>query len=628
MSTCHWCHVMEEESFTDAKVAELLNKHFVSIKVDREERPDVDHVYMNACIAISGDGGWPLTAFLTAERKPFFAGTYFPKENKYGKPGFTSLLNSIVNHWNSDREKLFDAADAITQNINEKHDEALAASIDEYITQETAEALIQAYDKEYGGFGNAPKFPSAHNLMFLMRSSQDVMSDAWKVVKGTLDAIARGGLRDHIGGGFCRYSTDRRWLVPHFEKMTYDNALLCMAYTECWQKTRDDSYSEIVNEIICFISREMTELNLGGFYAAQDADSEGIEGKFYLWTPTEIINALGEQDGKRFCEIYDISERGNFEKSNIPNLIKKQPNKAELKELQEQKEILYHVRQSRVAPSLDKKVLLTSTSLMICALAKAGRAFNNEEYTKAAARAAQFILQNMQTEDGRFFAVWIDAIPGKPATLDGYAYFVWALIELYTTQHRSFWLEKAMEINNSMIRLFSGDNGGLYYTGHDIVDLPARSINAHDGAVPSGQSVAARNQIWLSRLTGDEDLEKNAVSIIESIASELTKSPTGYCWMMTALQHLHDGGTDVIIADGEGLDEMLAILNGFYPFLTISINDHDIDMVKLAPHLKNSKSIDKKATAYVCSHQSCYPPTMDYSELENLLQKQTEEVTV
>lgn len=629
-SACHWCHVMEQECFEDNEVAEILNRSFISVKVDREERPDVDHFYMQACGVMTGGGGWPLSAFLNWDKKPFFTGTYFPKNNMRGGLGFLDLLRRIEKLWAEERRHLTQTAESVFPALAEVFEEGEESGLSYDLGHKTAMEILETLDEKYGGFGRAPKFPAPHTLLFLMRSARNEPLDSptWQAVSKTLEGMARGGLRDHIGGGFCRYSTDAKWLVPHFEKMIYDNALLMMAYTERFEKGRDsqgeyDSFGDecfqIVRETAEYVFREMTDVKTGLFYTSQDADSEGVEGKYYTFTPEEIETVLGK-DALRFCQVFDIRPGGHLEGRGIPNMIKS-PNVGLFDPtLVEMRNTLFRYRESRVPPCRDEKALLQSNGLMIAALSKAARVFENEEYRKVAARAAQYILLHMRAlEENRLFTVWKDGRAGKPATLDGYAYFIWALIELYQTDFSQTWLQEAENLTQSALQLFEGENGGLYYTGMDISDLPRRGINAEDGATPSGQSVMAFNLIRLSRILHREEWENRAQSLIGSLSGQGSRYPRAFTFLLCANDYLTNGGVDITFSRGEGIEELLTEPSGYYPYMTVCYApDGHIPQNHTSI---NVKPVEGRAAAYVCQKKTCYPPVTSAKELSELLRK-------
>ena len=597
-SACHWCHVMERESFEDDDVAALLGGHFVSVKVDREERPDVDHFYMQACQRLTGGGGWPLTALLTPDREPFFAGTYFPKA------GLLSILSQAAALWRSSRDALLEAAADLTRLASEQFHQGGESTLPPDAPQSAVRQFMASFDSRNGGFGGAPKFPSPHNLLLLMRAAQGEPADSetWQAVSQTLRAMARGGLRDHLGGGFCRYSTDAKWLVPHFEKMLYDNALLLMAYTEHHQKTGDPDSARLVHETAAYVFREMTDAATGLFYTAQDADADGEEGRFYTFTPGEVHTAL-DSEAKKFCAAFDIRPGGHLEGRSVPNLLRSPDIPLLDPALANLRQTMFSYRSKRTPPLRDEKSLLSSNALMIAALAKAGAALTRAEYVQTAVQAARFILENMRRPEGRLFAVWMDGHAYEPATLDGYAYLIWALIELHQADLDPGWLVEAEALTRDALTLFGGENGGLYFDGHDVSDLPGRCINAWDGATPSGQSVMALGLIRLSRLLGREDFEQRARDLIGSLAGEAAHNPAGYAFLMAAQAYLEDGGTHVTITGSTGADALLqAARGGYRPYLTLQ---HD--------------AREGPAEAQVCAHGSCSLPIRTAQELAGRL---------
>lgn len=428
-SCCHWCHVMERESFEDEEVAQILNKNFVCIKVDREERPDIDSIYMSVCQSLTGRGGWPLTVFLTPDKHPFYAGTYFPKYDSMGMMGIMSLLKTVNDSWHSNRKTLLDSAKKIL--AFEKTDRRSAdGNITKDIIHDAFSQLKYNFDSKYGGFGSAPKFPSPHNLLFLLRYWYSQKEPyALEIVEKTLDSMKNGGIYDHVGFGFSRYSTDKMWLVPHFEKMLYDNALLAIAYAEALLVTGNSSYSETVHQILDYILRDMTSLE-GGFYSAEDADSEGVEGKFYVWTVEEIKEVLGSEDGLEYCKLYDITPAGNFEGLNIPNLIATGALPQDKKTFVEacRKKLFAH-RENRIHPYKDDKILTAWNGLMIAAMAYCGKALGEAKYITSAKKCADFLLQKLVRSDGRLLARYRDGDAALPAYLEDYAFLVWGLLK-------------------------------------------------------------------------------------------------------------------------------------------------------------------------------------------------------
>lgn len=588
-SACHWCHVMGRESFEDEDVARALNRSFICIKVDREERPDVDYIYMQACMAMTGSGGWPLSVFLTPEKKPFFAGTYFPKTGRPGIPGLLAIASYIESNWHHGRKKLERSAERIMAYIKENESVKSAALHPAELSRAASELLLGSYDERWGGFGNAPKFPMPHALMFLMRTAYGERMDhpAWCAVRHTLAAMAAGGIRDHVGGGFSRYTTDPMWLTPHFEKMLTDNALLCMAYTECYEKTGE--FAHIAREIADYMLREMRSPE-GGFYTSQDADSEGEEGKYYCWSPEEVKEILGENEGTRFCLMYDITERGNFcpeeefafkkNARNIPNLIRMPLGGDDLVFAGIALSKLLEARQKRVPPARDEKVLPGVSALAAAALAKAGRALAEPLYTKRAEECTAFLLNNLPS--------------GEVSTLDGYAYPLWALLEVYRSTLNSRWLDEARILGSRMVELFSAGDGFLYFTPNDAHDLPVRGVNAQDGASPSGQSVAAHCMLKLSRLTGDAFWEDWFKGLTGGLSGAMVNNPESYSWMIAALLEAESGGMDITLTPGKGLDALRNALSGFHPFMTVRLDE-------------SWQTPARKAAAYLCRYDICFP---------------------
>lgn len=543
-STCHWCHVMGEESFEDQEVADVLNRNFVAIKVDKEERPDIDAVYMSVCQIYTGQGGWPTTIIMTPDQKPFFAGTYFPKKAVYGNLGLMEILDEVINRWNRDRDSLIQSGDEIVALLNkrkEKTNEGLLLTKKPIID---AKRLFEKnFDKRYGGFSKSPKFPTPHNLLLLMNiyeTEKDYTS--LEMVEKTLHQMYRGGIYDHIGGGFSRYSTDEKWLVPHFEKMLYDNALLSMAYTEAYRITEDQLYKQVVKETLDYVLREMTDSG-GGFYSAQDADSDGVEGKYYLFNPEEILQVLGVEEGQTFCKEYDITEQGNFEGSNIPNLFK--CDNAVIKEnlITNQKEKLRDYRTSRTFLHTDDKILTAWNGMMISALARAYKVFEERRYLDAAENAVTFIQTKLTKKDGSLMVRYRKGEGAGNGFLDDYAYFIWGLIELYQVSFKVMYLQNALDLNYQMIKDFwDKDEGGFFLTSNESEPLIYRPKETYDGATPSGNSVAAYNLVRLLEIMGDDSGLKNmAERQLQFLNKEIVEYPAGHSFSLLALsQYLKD----------------------------------------------------------------------------------------
>lgn len=637
-STCHWCHVMERESFEDEEVAELLNRHFVAVKVDREERPDVDHVYMTVCQAMTGQGGWPLTVVMTPDKKPFFAGTYFPKRRKYGRPGLMDILEQIARQWNEDAGRIIEAGERIAREIAEQMETAPRGSVTAAMLDEAFRLLERSFDPVYGGFGGAPKFPIPHNVCFLLRYYDRTGKEkALEMAETTLDAMRRGGIYDHVGFGFARYSVDERWLVPHFEKMLYDNALLAWAYVEAYQVTGKRKYADTAEQIFAYVLRDMTDPK-GGFYSAEDADSEGEEGKFYVWTPEEAKEALGSDDAELYCEIYDITEKGNFEGRSIPNLIRgdieewakrKGMASAELHErLEACRRRLFAVRKRRVPPGKDDKILTAWNGLMIMALAKGYKVLGKTEYLEAAQRAADFLWTNLRREDGRLFARYRDGEAAYPAYVDDYAFFVWGLLELYEASFDTGTLARAFELNRQMLDLFWDEtSGGLYFYGKDGEELFVRNKEVYDGAMPSGNSVAACNLLKIARLSSDAELSRIAERQLEAFAGTVERYPAGYAMMMIALDSAFRPAGEIVIAgsahDAAAHKMIETVRSGFRPHAAVLFAQDGAEgerLRALVPAVGDKRPLDGKATAYVCENFSCRAPVTDVDELARLLQ--------
>jgi len=620
-STCHWCHVMGRESFEDEEVADLLNRHFVSIKVDREERPDIDSIYMSVCQAMTGHGGWPLTVFMTPDAKPFYTGTYFPKTDRMGMPGLLTILKRVHALWKERREDLTGSAEKVVEAMQEKVAGDMVMDHDELIIR-AYEVFRMSFDNAYGGFGSSPKFPTPHNLIFLLRcwyANKD--STALSMVENTLDAMHRGGIFDHIGFGFSRYSTDSKWLVPHFEKMLYDNALLAIAYLEAYRATRKEKYAHAAKQIFTYALRDMTSPE-GAFYSAEDADSEGEEGRFYLWTLDEVKAVLGDKDGDHFARLFDITGRGNFEGKNIPNRINVQASESDMEFIEICRERLFQYREQRTHPFKDDKVLTSWNGLMIAALAMGGRILDDARYTKAAERACHFIMEKMVREDGRLMTSWRDGSAAILAYADDYAFLVWGLLELYETTFKPEYLKKALELNDDLLKLFwDGQDGGLFLYGEDAEKLIMRPKEVYDGAIPSANSVAALNFLRLSQLTGRADLTDLAQKLFDAFNREVSLSPHSYALFLSALLFFKAKPREVIIAAANETEEvrrMIRIINESPdPFVSsILYTDKHRELASVIPFLNEYRAIDGRPTAYICRDFACQQPITDMEEFK------------
>lgn len=639
-STCHWCHVMNKESFEDETVAKLLNEHYVSIKVDREERPDIDHIYMTVCQAMTGHGGWPLTILMTPDQKPFFAGTYFPKEDKHGRLGLISLLERVAMLWKEERAKAESTGDKMMEGIKAYLDSSGVGEWNPEVFDYAFEQFASQFDDLYGGFGIEPKFPRPYDLLFLLRYyKQTKEEEALHFVTHTLERMRRGGIFDHLGYGFSRYAVDREWLIPHFEKMLYDQALLVLAYLEAYQVTQDPFFAQVSREIFTYVLRDLRSPE-GAFYSAEDADSEGEEGKFYVWTPREIKEVLGEEDGQLFCEVYEVTEEGNFENgTSVLNQIHFVPEQVEEnfgmsleeleKKLEKLREKLLKARDKRVRPHRDDKILTSWNGLMIAALARGGRVLDEMEYIEAAAKAAEFIMENLtRKEDGRLLARYRDGEAAYLGYLDDYAFFIWGLIEMYEATFQGMYLKQALKLTQSMIHLFKdSEKGGFYFYGHDAEKLIARPKEVYDGATPSGNSVAAYNLLKLARLTLDEELQKEADQQLQTFAQTVEASPISHSFFLIALQFAHGAHREIVIS-GKPNDahtkEMIRVVQKAYLPNTVFAFDprgEDPNTVKYwIPRVDGINEETEKAKAYICENFACQAPISDLSELKQQLQ--------
>jgi uncharacterized protein YyaL (SSP411 family) len=639
-STCHWCHVMAHESFEDEEVALLLNESYVAIKVDREERPDVDKIYMSVCQSLTGRGGWPLSIFMTPEGKPFFAGTYFPKSSRMGMPGFVDILKQVAAMWQNDRARIVKSSEAITNAIQPRSNSVRSVHALNIDTLKKGYAqLAGTFDPIWGGFGDAPKFPTPHHLMFLLRwHKRNGDLRAMEMVEKTLNTMRSGGIFDQIGLGFHRYSVDEKWLVPHFEKMLYDQALLAIAYIEAYQATRKVEFAQVAREIFTYVLRDMT-FPEGGFYSAEDADSEGKEGLFYLWTPMKVKEHLGEELGDLFCRFYGITEAGNFEEGrSIPHMPVSTQSFA-AKEgmdltgletaLKDGKNRLFDVRKKRIHPFKDDKILTSWNGLMIAAFAKGYQLFSYQAYMDAASDAAKFILSNLRTAGGRLLCRYRQRDAAYPGYLDDYAFLIWGLIELYEATFKISYLEEAIALNQAMIDIFwDKEGGGLYFIGKGNEPLITRSKEIYDGALPSGNSVAALNFMRLGRLTGDTDLEKKAGQLTRAFAAEVTENPMAYTQLLIALDFMVGPSQEIVIAgdpDMETTQDMLNVVQRkFLPNKVVLMRSEDGAEVKrlatLSPFVETMHSVDHQPMVYLCEQYSCKKPITNVTELESELQ--------
>ncbi|MEK7872147.1 MAG: thioredoxin domain-containing protein, partial [Nitrospirota bacterium] len=643
-STCHWCHVMEHESFEDTEVARLMNDAFVSIKVDREERPDIDSVYMAICQMMTGSGGWPLNIILTPDKKPFYAATYIPKEGRFQHTGMLELIPLIKEVWEKRHEEVLRSAEQITSALQQASGDSQGTGLDESTLTIAYEQLSQRFDEQYGGFGTAPKFPTPHNLLFLLRYwRRSRNKKALDMAEKTLYSMRNGGIYDHVGFGFHRYSTDREWLVPHFEKMLYDQAMLAIAYTEAYQATGKDEYKKTATEIFSYILRDMTSPS-GGFYSAEDADSEGEEGRFYVWTGDEVRQLVGEKEAEIIIRAFNIENDGNFreqaagEKSgkNILHLKKslseiasdlKIPEKDLRTKLDEATRKLFTSRERRIRPHKDDKILTDWNGLMIAALAKGAQAFDEPKYAEAAIQALNFILNNMRRPDGRLLHRYRDGQSLIPAYLDDYAFLTWGILELYEATFDPSYIKTALTLNQDLLSHFWDESrGGFYFTSDDSEELFTRPKEIYDGATPSGNSVAILNMLRLGRIIADSTLEERAAKIGSAFSRNIRQMPSAYTQFLVGLDFALGPSHEVVIAGGSGKQDTRAMLNAlrreFLPNKILLFRPTEVeapDISRLAPFTKDMSAIDGKATAYVCTNYSCKAPTTEIKKILELL---------
>jgi uncharacterized protein YyaL (SSP411 family) len=650
-STCHWCHVMERESFEDPEVAVLMNDVFVSIKVDREERPDIDNVYMMVCQMLTGSGGWPLNIMMTPEKKPFYAATYIPRETRYGRVGMLDLIPRVKDMWETRRSEVLGSANDITEGLSSVTkrtlSEATPEALDDSALRLTYEQLAERYDEEYAGFGDAPKFPTPHNILFLLRYWRRTGNQtALDMVEKTLQQMRRGGIYDHVGYGFHRYSTDSHWLVPHFEKMLYDQALLAMAYIEAYQVMGKDEYGKTAREIFTYVLRDMMRPG-GGFYSAEDADSEGVEGKFYVWSLQEVRQILEPAEAALVAKVFNMRKDGNFTEEatrkrtgkNILHLKKSAGEVASDLKVTEQalqkrlnktlNKLLIH-REARVHPHKDDKILTDWNGLMIAALAKGAQVLDEPQYAEAARSAAGFVLKTMRAKDGRLLHRYRDGQTAIAANVDDYAFLIWGLLELYEATFEVGHLETALALNTDFIAHFwDGEGGGFYFTPDDGEELLVRQKEIYDGAIPSGNSVAIVNLLRLARMTGNPDLEKKAERIGAVFSANVREAPSAHTLFMAGVDFgIGPSYEVVIVGNPEATDtrEMIQKLRRpFIPNKVVLLRSPDRSgpgVERLAEFTKHQTAIDNKATAYVCLNYNCKLPTTDAAEMLELLNAQ------
>jgi uncharacterized protein YyaL (SSP411 family) len=650
-STCHWCHVMEKESFEDPEVARLLNETFVCIKVDREERPDIDNTYMTVCQMMTGSGGWPLTIIMTPDKKPFFATTYVPKETRFGRIGMKEIVPSIKALWAGRRNELLTSAEQIAGALEQIEREArgsLGSELGESTLKEAYDQLARSFDAQNGGFGTAPKFPAPHNLMFLLRYwKRTGDKQALAMVEKTLEAMRLGGIYDHVGFGFHRYSTDSRWLLPHFEKMLYDQALLAMAYIEAYQATDGkEAYEQAAREIFSYVLRDMTNRE-GGFYSAEDADSDGEEGRFYLWTLDEVGHVLSREEAELITRVFTMKKDGNFAEEATgretgKNILVLKKSFAAIasdlaistdelaQRLEGARKKLFEERAKRVHPHKDDKILTDWNGLMIAALAKGSQAFDEPRYADAARRSADFILATMVDAKGRLFHRYRDGEAAIAAFLDDYAFLTWGLIELYETTFESSYLQRALDLNAMMLEHFwDGEGGGFYFTADDADRVLVREKEIYDGAVPSGNAVAMLDLLRLARLSAHTEYEEKAAALSRTFSHAVTQSPGAHTQLLIALDLARGPSYEVVIVGDSQAEDTKAMVRAlrkaFAPNKVVvlrPVGETAADITRLAGFTKDLVCLNKKATAYVCRAFRCELPTTDVRQMLRLLEKE------
>ena len=639
-STCHWCHVMARESFQDPEIGDLMNQVFVSVKVDREERPDIDSVYMTACQMITGSGGWPLTIIMTPDLKPFFAGTYFPKESGERGAGLRDLILNVKDLWDNKKDDLLKSAEDLTSSLQKLSQFESGEELGEEILQQSYQSLSDNFDDEYGGFGEYQKFPTPHHLLFMLRYwklTGDV--NALTMVEKTLEAMVKGGLYDHIGFGFHRYSVDRQWILPHFEKMLYDQALLVIAYTEAYQATGKIEYRETAEEILEYVLRDMRAPE-GGFYSAEDADSEGEEGKFYLWTLEEILNLLGSEDGEIFCQVYNVSVEGNFKEEatgqkNGKNNIYRSKSWEELAsilgktreelwwKMESAREKLFNAREQRIHPHKDDKILTDWNGLVITALALAGKVFKREDYILAAKEASNFIIAHLQIQDSLMHR-WRDGEAAVDGNLDDYAYLIWGLLELFQATFHSEYLNMALKLHQKLMDHFwDNEKGAFFFTPDYTQEILVRQKDAYDTALPSGNSVEMLNLERLYLLTGNNKHRKTSLVLERYFSYLIERSPAAFTMFLSGIALRVGPSFEIIITGVKDHEDTLAMIDAikkeYLPNCVFVLKSDDNGLNELVENLEGKTMINHQVTAYVCGDGACYPPVNSIGELLDII---------
>lgn len=627
-SACHWCHVMEHETFEDTAIAEQLNASFVCIKVDREERPDLDQIYMHAVQMLTGRGGWPMSVFLTSDLQPFFGGTYWPRHRRHGMPGFGDVLTAVLDAWNNRRDQAISQAASLTEQIQANTMRPSDLELDESLLDKAAAQIHQQFDPVYGGFADAPKFPQSMAIQFLLRvwnRDQTAHAELLPVVTKTLDAMAQGGIYDHLAGGFARYSVDAKWLVPHFEKMLYDNALLTDAYLDAWQATGAMRFGQVAVETCDYVLNYMTDA-LGGFHSTEDADSERVEGKFYVWSAAEVTQVLGKAAADRFCKVFDVTEHGNFEGQNILNLRQPMEEIAEaeawnLEELQAEmavaKQTLLQVRDRRVRPAKDDKIIVSWNGLMIHALARTGAAMDNPAFVAAAIKAARFALNHMRREDGRLYHTWRNGSPKLNAYLDDYTHLANALVTLYESTFQSEWIDAAVDFAELIIERFADSAGsGFFYTSDDHESLIARTKDLQDNSIPSGNSMAATLLLRLGQLCHRDDFIDAAQQTLAMVTGLMGDYPLAVGQILNAADLAVGPVQQCVLSEPVGSRQASRLRQAYLPRAVIA-GPSD------SPHLQNlvagKPMLHDQPTLYVCEAFTCQQPAAGEAAIDNAI---------
>ncbi len=633
-SACHWCHVMERESFENEEIADIMNSLFVNIKVDREERPDLDEIYMNAVQIMTQHGGWPMTVFLTPDLKPFYGGTYYPPTDSYGRPGFPKVMHAVAEAFNEKNTQVLEQADQLTTQLSRMSH--LVDPQEHELSEELMTKAFQDYrsrfDSHYGGFGNAPKFPPSMGLPFLLRYwHHSGNANALEMVELTLQKMARGGMYDQLGGGFHRYSTDEKWLVPHFEKMLYDNALLVVAYFESYQATQNIFYRDIATDTLDYVLREMYDEENGGFYSTQDADSEGVEGKFFVWEPNDVEDVIGEENAKIFCEYYDITPHGNFEGENILHIQTPQDvfarkigmDQQELENLlSTSRKKLFEEREKRIKPGLDDKILTSWNGIMIRGMAMGYQLTGKSDYLTACEKSAEFVLTTLSQDNGLLLRTYRSGKSHLNAYLEDYSYFISGLIALYEASFDSRWLREAERLANIMIDQFGDENGdGFFFTGKAHEALIVQSKSAYDGATPSGASMAIHGLLRLAKHLDNPVFHETAVDTLKLYFNQMESMPSGSGQLLCELSFLLSTPKEIAIIgeiDNKKTEEMLTALHNIYiPNKIVGLSEPS-DKDRL-PLLTNKPRVNGNSTVYVCENFACQTPTSDVEEFVELL---------